>query len=239
VFKTICTWLLPVLALFLVAGCGSPEPLTEAQARKAVLTQANAGPTFEAGDKTPLTARLGCVEQMSNVSSESETEPVSQASSQYGNDSLSGLPGIRVEVKSYETPEAAGKVFAEIRKAALKCTSVEIKGQASAFKMDVEHDEKKTLKDSDNQLKTVGLGEVSNDKGLKLTTGLWIINAVKDNNLLTVTYLNYSATDEAVAAAYTKAAWKRMLDVVAGETPSKGRVKLPKDAIAQDGQDNQ
>ncbi len=225
-----------ILAALLVTGCGAPKPLTEAQAKKAVLTQKNAGPTFEAGDSVPLTAKLGCVEALSNYSSQADVEPVATATAQYGNDSLSGLPGIRVEVRSYKTPEQARKVFAGIKDKAKACTSVELKGESSALTIKVEHNEKATLKDSDAQLNTIGLGEVSNDKGLKLPTGLWITHAVKDNNLLAVTYLNYSATDESVARAYTKAAWQRMIDVSAGETPEQGRVALPKEDSEKDGQ---
>ncbi|HNI70420.1 MAG TPA: hypothetical protein PLO27_03810, partial [Marmoricola sp.] len=67
----------------------------------------------------------------------------------------------------------------------------------------------------------------SSTKGLKMPTGLWLTHAIKDNNLLAVTYLNYSATDEPVARTITKAAWQRLQAVANGEKPDTGRVQLP------------
>lgn len=230
------TWPIVILCLALATGCGAPEPLTKEQAARAVLTRENAGPTFVRGEAAPLTTRLGCVEEMSNFSGKAATKPAAKAISQFGNDSLSGLPAMRVEVRSYQTKDQAAAVLTAIKNAAKQCTSVKIEGQSSKFTMTVQHDEETNLKDSDAQLNTIGLGEATNDNGMKVPTGLWLTNALKDNNLLTVTYLNFSTTDEAVAQAYTKAAWQRMLDVAAGNKPAAGRVKLPKQALEQEGQ---
>ena len=225
------------LITLLATSCGASEPLTDKQAAQVVFTKTNAGPTFVTGDDTALTTRLGCLETMANFSGKADTKPATSAVSQFGIDSLSGLPAVRTEVRSYADAGKAKAVLKAIKAAATKCTEVKIDGETSHFKMTVQHDEKKSLKGADAQLNTVGLGEVSGANGMKLPTGLWLTQAVKDNNLLAITYLNYSVTDEGVAHAYNSAAWQRLIDVVSGDKPSTGAVKLPKQPAGQETQD--
>ena len=224
------------LLALLVAGCGAPKPLTEKQAAQVVFTKANAGPTFVKGDDSALTTRLGCLETMASFSGKAATKPASSAISQFGIDSRSGLPAVRTEVRSYDDQATAAAVMKAIKAQATKCTEVKIDGETSHFQMTVQHDEKKSLKDANAQLNTIGLGEVSSTKGMKLPTGLWLTHAIKDNNLLAITYLNYSVTDEDVALAYNKAAWQRLTDVMNGNKPPKGAVELPKQPAGQETQ---
>ncbi|HNJ78173.1 MAG TPA: hypothetical protein PKX56_02365 [Marmoricola sp.] len=222
-----CAQLSLAIAFLALSGCGAPEPLTAKQVEQALLTKTNIGPTFISGESEPLTTKLGCIEEMSNFSGAADVKPAAHSAVQFGNDSLSGLPAVRVEVRSYADRDQAKAVMAAIREQAKRCTEVAIEGQTSRFDMKVQHDEKRRLRDSEAQLNTTGLGEVSSTKGLKMPTGLWLTHAIKDNNLLAVTYLNYSATDEPVARTITKAAWQRLQAVANGEKPDTGRVQLP------------
>ena len=205
------------------------QPLTHQQARMALLTRFNLGPSYRqvaVGDGDADDP--GCfasLERSPAVTTELERD--------FDRVGKRGVATVVSGVMSYSSTAAMTREFGRVRRVLRTCTRLNDTSDGVTTRLDVSTGFEKSSPIANEQINIAATGTFAAG-GQKRPGGLWMSMARIGNHATSVGILAVDSTQGTDLAAYTRVAINRLAAVAAGERPPVERVPVPTRRVVVD-----